>query len=280
MEPDEISDRLRQFGYPLADFSRVGLGPLLAAIDENLAASTQTMERERKEIEELEKRLQQELHSAGISVDELDTENFKRALSQLRERQTTTKLLQDKLSGFIELFPWPNDRPFAELIVEAESARTMAADLQTALGREKQAQTAEKESIKRKKQLEQQRGKLLPRIKRFTVAREDLETLRRQHSLSSAMKDTLSQNKANIELIFSRIHSPAEFRGLGQKWTTLVRKASGKDAQLSEISTGQRAAFALSIFLAQNAQLNTAPPVILIDDPIAHIDDLNCLCLQ
>jgi ABC-type lipoprotein export system ATPase subunit len=33
----------------------------------------------------------------------------------------------------------------------------------------------------------------------------------------------------------------------------------------------------LSLFLAQNAQLRTAPPLILIDDPIAHVDDLNCL---
>jgi len=33
----------------------------------------------------------------------------------------------------------------------------------------------------------------------------------------------------------------------------------------------------LSIFLAQNAQLMSAPPFILIDDPIAHVDDLNSL---
>ena len=49
------------------------------------------------------------------------------------------------------------------------------------------------------------------------------------------------------------------------------------EAKLSEISTGQRAAFALSIFLAQNAQLTVAPPVVLIDDPIAHVDDMNSL---
>ena len=43
------------------------------------------------------------------------------------------------------------------------------------------------------------------------------------------------------------------------------------------ISTGQRAAFALAVFLSQNAQLKAGPRVILIDDPIAHVDDLNCL---
>jgi ABC-type lipoprotein export system ATPase subunit len=91
------------------------------------------------------------------------------------------------------------------------------------------------------------------------------------------MEAALRQNRAAIEMIFSRIHSPSEFRGLGANWTTLVRKVDGHDAQLSEISTGQRAAFALSIFLAQNAQLRVAPPVVLIDDPIAHVDDLNAL---
>jgi len=53
--------------------------------------------------------------------------------------------------------------------------------------------------------------------------------------------------------------------------------SDGSEASLSEISSGQRAAFALSIFLAQNAQLTLAPPVILMNDPIAHVDDLNSL---
>lgn len=92
------------------------------------------------------------------------------------------------------------------------------------------------------------------------------------------MDESLRENRASIEAIFSQIHSPAEFAGIGSSLSTLLRKESNKEASLSEISTGQRAAFALSIFLAQNAHIsNTAPPVILIDDPIAHVDDLNSL---
>jgi ABC-type lipoprotein export system ATPase subunit len=91
------------------------------------------------------------------------------------------------------------------------------------------------------------------------------------------MESSLQQNRKGIEAIFSRIHSPAEFRGLGSGLATLIRKSTGRQATLSEISTGQRAAFALSIFLAQNLQLTAAPPAILIDDPIAHVDDLNSL---
>src|ERR1700722_11032328 len=91
------------------------------------------------------------------------------------------------------------------------------------------------------------------------------------------MKSALERNRTEIEAIFTRIHSPNEFSGLGQAITTLVRKSSATSANLGEISTGQRAAFGLSVFLAQNSQLTVAPPVVLIDDPIAHVDDLNSL---
>ena len=92
------------------------------------------------------------------------------------------------------------------------------------------------------------------------------------------MNSVLQQNRSSIETIFYRIHSPADFRGIGSSWTNLVRVKDSSEASLSEISTGQRSAIALSIFLAQNSQLkNEAPPVVLIDDPIAHVDGLNSL---
>jgi chromosome segregation protein len=56
-----------------------------------------------------------------------------------------------------------------------------------------------------------------------------------------------------------------------------LERVGGTAASLSQVSTGQRAAFALAFFLAQNAVAKNGPPVMLIDDPIAHIDDLNAL---
>ena len=47
--------------------------------------------------------------------------------------------------------------------------------------------------------------------------------------------------------------------------------------ELNQISTGQRAALMLSIFISLNLSLKSGPPYMLIDDPIAHIDDLNVL---
>lgn len=108
-----------------------------------------------------------------------------------------------------------------------------------------------------------------------------MQALRSRHPLTPMPSGRctpyrLDKNRKIAEQIFSRIHAPAEFSGLGSNWTTLVRKSGGK-AKLTEVSTGQRSAFALSIFLAPNAQLRTAPPIMLIADPVAHVDDLNVL---
>lgn len=106
---------------------------------------------------------------------------------------------------------------------------------------------------------------------------DTLTKLKKDHSLQDEMNAALLQNRKSIETIFSQIHSPVEFSGLSDKFPLLRRKNNDADAKLTEISTGQRAAYALSIFLAQNSQLASAPPVMLIDDPIAHVDDLNAL---
>jgi exonuclease SbcC len=78
-----------------------------------------------------------------------------------------------------------------------------------------------------------------------------LADLQEKHPLDKAMNAALQQNRAAVESIFMRIHAPAEFLHLGSTWTTLIRRNGGRETKLTEISTGQRAAFALSIFLAK-----------------------------
>lgn len=269
---EDILERLRELEYPLAEFSREAADRFLSTIRQGLANTSQVLETEKKQNDELERELEAKLISLGTGV-----QGLKSALSQLKERCTTTESLRGKLLKFSLTYPWPGEKTIAELAVEAAAGRKVAAELQAALGRENQAKTIYSESIKRKEHLASQLSKLNQRMTRLTEAQTTFRFIRNKHSLAGAMESALKQNHAGIETIFSRIHSPADFRGLGSSLTTLVRKVDGKEARLSQISTGQRAAFALSIFLAQNAQLKVAPPVVLIDDPIAHVDDLNSL---
>jgi chromosome segregation protein len=104
-----------------------------------------------------------------------------------------------------------------------------------------------------------------------------LDDLIENASLENATREALEAIGDQINEVFSRIHSPCEYEYVGSP-NVLLRTADGHDPRtLDEVSTGQRAAFALSIFLARNRTAGAAPPILLIDDPIAHIDDLNAL---
>jgi exonuclease SbcC len=269
---DEILSQLRRAGFRIAESSREAWDGLLSQLDADLTKSIQSLEAENKLADELQQSLQVRFPSPETSINSLRS-----ALSRLNERIAATANIQAKLSGFSVSFPWPGSKSIAELVVEAESIRKVAAELHVAVGREAQARSSYAASTERKEDLAKQLGALRSRIKRLTEANSVLQDLIVNHSLSEAMESALQENRGSVEAIFARIHSPAEFRGLGTQLATLIRKENAEVSALSQISTGQRAAFALSIFLAQNAQLTSAPPVILMDDPIAHVDDLNSL---
>ncbi|RKZ10172.1 hypothetical protein DRQ50_14605 [bacterium] len=43
------------------------------------------------------------------------------------------------------------------------------------------------------------------------------------------------------------------------------------------MSSGQRNALSLAIFLTMNRKVSQGPSIIMLDDPVAHVDDLNIL---
>lgn len=99
-----------------------------------------------------------------------------------------------------------------------------------------------------------------------------------KYSLDKATEDTFAAIRVKVSDIFAQIHSPTEYTlGNFADGQLIVRCEDSRPHDVNQVSTGQRAALALSIFLAINENATTAPPVILIDDPVAHIDDLNAL---
>jgi recombinational DNA repair ATPase RecF len=198
------------------------------------------------------------------------------ALTGLEQQISIATTLAGKLATLARQLRIPMNKPLGELAVEAEAIRAVALELQSAIQQESDNNAVRTQSTATRAQLLQEVEKLAPRIKNLATATNVLQRLQRDHSIDDAMKDALQRNRAAIESIFVQIHTPHEFSGLGEKITELCRR-NGKISDLAQISTGQRAALGLSIFLAQNMKLVDAPPVILIDDPIAHVDDLNCL---
>ena len=225
----------------------------------------------------LEKDLaEQNQHATRLLGTEITTlQECQKALSKRKDERDLVDSLLKRIDMSEAQKLINDDTPLADLLTTLKVIRKLLTDLQTAMTNEQQAVVMASESAKRRDEILRQLDGLEPRIKRCRDAEEVFRTILEDHSLAGAMEEALQQNKAAIEEIFRRIHSPAEFSGL-QDMTTLIRK-DGQEAKLHQVSTGQRAAYALSLFLAQNAQLRSAPQLMLIDDPIAHVDDLNCL---
>jgi exonuclease SbcC len=116
------------------------------------------------------------------------------------------------------------------------------------------------------------------RITHASAAEQVLDTLAKQSSGGELASQILTENAAEIARTFASIHMPNEFEiQIAQGKLGIIRRSTGAEVQLDHMSTGQRAAYAVSLFLAMNHRLRSGPPVLLLDDPVAHIDDINML---
>jgi len=270
---DKMKEKLCELGFPHSVSSKEALDNILSTIDQKMKDLNQKIHFENMHAKKLQQTIEGSLGLIGIK-----NQGIRDIISSLKEKLLISDSIRVKLNDFFFSFPWSNDRPIAELLVEIQSIREVSTELQRTLQEEKQAKTIYTDGIKRQGRINDKLNVLESRIDRLSKAEKILAVLREKYSLNSAMDTALQENRSSIESIFLQIHSPAEFIGIGSSLKTLVRKGSNKEASLKEISTGQRAAFALSIFLAQNAHISeAAPPVLLFDDPIAHVDDLNSL---
>lgn len=87
-----------------------------------------------------------------------------------------------------------------------------------------------------------------------------------------------NNNLKEIVDIFKTIHVPKEFLNIKFDESELyLIDFDGKERKITEISSGQRSALALSIFISLNRKLNNGPNIIMFDDPVSLIDDFNVL---
>lgn len=108
-----------------------------------------------------------------------------------------------------------------------------------------------------------------------------IKTILNNYGKEKFLNNFFNENKKDILKIFKMIHVPREFENIRfdeESHIYLERDdLAEEEAELSTISTGQRSALALSVFLILNKKLQNGPPYLIFDDPIAYIDDLNVL---
>lgn len=196
------------------------------------------------------------------------------ALFQLKQETLALERQREELLQYFEI---GNETKLSD--VDAKFAGTLRA-LTEAVQAGTREQTASADISRLHDEIEKQRkltGELLIRSLNLQAASTALSKLRSELSLESATAKSLNAIGQEINEAFVRIHAPNEYEYVGSDGVLLRSKETQEDWSLDKVSTGQRAAFALSVFLAVNRTAAKAPPVILIDDPVAHVDDLNAL---
>jgi exonuclease SbcC len=202
-------------------------------------------------------------------------------LAQLIEE---VSLRLEAVSAVKEVSEWAARR--LQLRTETDFRALCASLSDAVLSAEMTAKAVERESVSGYKRA-QLKATVSQRLEKVTQLSESLDSVTRAITTLADLVKNSSMEQANKKAIiathgvanevFARIHAPNEFKITASATTPLNRKEGGAGTSLNEISTGQRAAYALSVFLAMNAQVQDGPKVILLDDPISHIDDLNAL---
>jgi DNA repair protein SbcC/Rad50 len=118
---------------------------------------------------------------------------------------------------------------------------------------------------------------LNPKIERAKAAYEQLVVLTEKYNKNQFLFDYIETNKKDLVNIFKFIHSPKEFDDIEFNAGKIELKSKTGRKTLNQISTGQRSALALSIFLGLNKKIFSGPNLILFDDPLSYVDDLNIL---
>ena len=211
---------------------------------------------------------------ARFGMNETTGADVLKAVSLQRRTANERREALERLRGLLDL----QQRPVSELETGLREAQDIAVRLRTALAREAKDSGEIATESKALADAAAEIAGLQVKLERVESADAVIQDLLSHHSERALAETVLRENAVRIASTFERIHAPNEFEIRTEDGFKIVRRGGGA-VGLEEMSSGQRAAYALSLFLAMNERLRTGPKVIIFDDPVAHVDDINILSL-
>jgi len=157
--------------------------------------------------------------------------------------------------------------------LSAEALYNQAMRLESLLSDERSSN-----QIKEKKELLYSEEKHTERLrKRYKIVIDTLDKLKESRLYAD---DFIKNNIEHISHIFLNLHSPKEYSALRlTEKSMLVAIRDKEEIPIYRLSTGQKTAVALSVFFKMNLSAVNAPNIIMLDEPVANIDDMNVLSM-
>ena len=133
--------------------------------------------------------------------------------------------------------------------------------------------TFEKQILSEKKAIIEQDE---PMVERCAKA---VQTFEKMPSLSSFVEKGIRSNIQQISKFFKWMHHSGEFEKLDidEKGIYAIRGFNKEEVRTYEMSTGQRSTIAMAVMFALHMAAQDAPKFLLLDEPLATMDDTQVL---
>lgn len=225
------------------------------ALSEGIIADQQKKIQQNEQAEEL---LRNEIHTLESQIEALDVDT-NRNIEQALETLKTKYELKDEeiLEDWISIYHTVYDK--SELEVERlESENSIVF--------ERQMLKEYKATIKRTE----------PMVERCAIA---VQAFEKMPSLSSFVENGIRSNIQQISKFFKWMHHSGEFEKLDidDKGIYAVRGLNKQEVRTYEMSTGQRSTIVMAVMFALYMAAPNAPQFLLLDEPLATMDDTQVL---
>lgn len=225
------------------------------ALSEGIIADQQKKIQQNEQAEEL---LRNEIHTLESQIEALDVDT-NRNIEQALETLKTKYELKDEeiLEDWISIYHTVYDK--SELEVERlESENSIVF--------ERQMLKEYKATIKRTE----------PMVERCAIA---VQAFEKMPSLSSFVENGIRSNIQQISKFFKWMHHSGEFEKLDidDKGIYAVRGLNKQEVRTYEMSTGQRSTIVMAVMFALHMAAPNAPQFLLLDEPLATMDDTQVL---
>ena len=230
-----------------------------------------TLKKDRESILELDEEQKKIVHEISPSIDYLEFE------SHLNYRIELLKKGIDYFKELKKFINWPENQDISDLDQKINKLYKLHEDTKKAISDQKELLLATQIISEADKRI----FSLKPECERLEIGLKVINDILVNYNETTVLGNFLESNENEIQEIFENIHTPREFTKILFNSTSntvlLKRRADNIEVPIFKISTGQRSALALSIFIALNKKLKYGPNLMLFDDPVTYTDDLNVL---
>lgn len=247
-------------------FKKDDIEKLLLSLEDDIKKIDTAIQKLNKENDLLISNLNKSLQLKETTYD------FSEILDGIESQNVKIKALE---SSFIKIKAYLDLRDDESVIKLSKDLYTLEENIKSL----KDTEDRQKELQRVTKELEDTKFFISENTLKHTRLKKAVEVLLKLKSNDgeSVLSDYFDKNLKEIKDIFKTIHSPQEFTDLKFENKKLTLYKNNIKHSINQISTGQRAALVISIFISLNRKLKNGPNIIIFDDPVAFIDDFNAL---